>query len=221
MPDTMLRMLAYLPWSSKQPCEVHIIIFFLHIRKLSHGLHALLKVTQLLNTQSFTYSFFIHEIDVRYQLHASVIVDCRIRETRKYGACHSGAYRRCHYKQLLYWVAMQVHWFCGGKPRPLELSLKGCAGVSQGWAKGILSKSSTLKAWRHEKIWTLGKNEQFSMVCGLERERSGGRGGYIDRHPGRLYMSQSFLFYSEDKEALKNFHKRNDMFSFTLVLEWR
>lgn len=57
-----------------------------------------------------------------------------------------------HYKQLRYWVVVEVHWDCRGKPRLLELSLKGCAGVCQHWAEGILSRSNTLNAGRHEKI---------------------------------------------------------------------
>lgn len=40
-----------------------------------------------------------------------------------------------HYKQLRYWVVVEVHWDCRGKPRLLELSLKGCAGVCQHWAE--------------------------------------------------------------------------------------
>lgn len=142
-----------------------------------------------LNTQSFIHSFFIHEIDMKYLPYAS----CGSRlqdQTRGYGACpqeHAGS---SHYEQLQYFSsigALQLQ----RTPRLLELSLKGCPGVCQGCAKGILSRSNSLKARRHEKIQMLDNNKQFS-VADVKCMR-GVMGGYIDRHLEGLCISQ-FLF---------------------------
>lgn len=50
-------------------------------------------------------------------------------------------------------------------------------------------------------------------MYGLEGKRSGGPGGYLDRHHEGLCVSQSFFFIQKITEPSKNFHKRSDKFN--------